>query len=74
MADEEEFRALGDELDRLSDLVSEYATNNHAEFVAEVFAALLLGRDELKQNARVMTLYEHFASPGIRRYDRESGA
>jgi hypothetical protein len=74
LADEEVFQQLGDELDGLSDLVSEYATGNHAEFVAEVFAALMLGRDELKENARVMELYERFGGPGIRRYDREAGA
>jgi hypothetical protein len=58
--------------DSLADLVSEYATNNHAEFVAEVFAALLLGRAELKNNPRVMDLYERFGGIEIRRYDREA--
>jgi hypothetical protein len=74
LAEEEEFQALGDELDELADLVSEYATNNHSEFVAEVFTALMLGRDELKQNARLMALYEHFGGPDLRRYDRETSA
>jgi hypothetical protein len=74
LAEEAEFQALGDELDHLSDLVSEYATNNHAEFVAEVFSALMLGRDELRLDVRLMALYEYFGGPGLRRYDRASGA
>jgi hypothetical protein len=74
LQDEADFQALGDELDTLADRVSEYATNNHAEFVAEVFAALMLGRNDLRGDARLMQLYERFGGPGIRRYDREAGA
>ena len=30
----------------------------------------MLSRDELKQDARLMALYEYFGGPGLRRYDR----
>jgi hypothetical protein len=70
LSDEEEFQRLGEELDNLADVVSEYAANNHAEFVAEVFAALQLGRAELKDNPRVMELYERFGGAEISSTER----
>jgi hypothetical protein len=60
--EEEAFRAMGDtgELDAISDAVSDRATDNHSEFIAEVFAALLLGRDELRDNQLVMENFRRF--------------
>lgn len=47
----------------LTDAVSQYALKNHGEFVCEVFAALMLGRDELRDNKRVMELYRDLQGP-----------
>jgi hypothetical protein len=72
-AEEEEFRALGDTgaLDAIADAVSDRAIENHSEFVAETFAALLLGRRELLANEFVMGAYTRFGGERIREYDRE---
>jgi uncharacterized membrane protein len=60
--EEREFREMSDsgELDEISDAVSDRAIENHSEFVAEVFAALMLGRDELRQNPLVMDTLRRF--------------
>jgi hypothetical protein len=49
--------------------VSDRATQNHSEFVAEVFAALLLGRAELRQDLEVMNSYTKYGGDGIRQYE-----
>jgi hypothetical protein len=70
-AAEAKFRALGEEgteasvLDQLADTVSDRAIANHSEFVAEVFAALMLGRDELRENQLVMDAYRRFGGERI---------
>lgn len=43
--------------------VSEYALKNHVEFVCEVLTALLLGREELLDNKRVMEIYDELEGP-----------
>jgi hypothetical protein len=70
LADERTFRALGEtgELDEIADTVSDRAIENHSEFVAETFAALLLGRDELRDNETVMQAFERFGGEGILRW------
>ncbi len=47
----------------LQKAVSKYALRNHVEFVCEVFAALMLGRDELLDNKRVMEIYNDLDGP-----------
>jgi hypothetical protein len=42
---------------------------NHSEFVAEVFAALMLGRVELLENKAVMDAYTRFGGEAMRPYD-----
>jgi hypothetical protein len=71
LQDEAEFRRLGEsgELDQIADAVSDRAATNHSEFVAEVFAALMLGRIELLADRAVMDAYTRFGGAAIRRYD-----
>jgi hypothetical protein len=76
---EEAFEALGDAeqvpldeqgrtpLDIVADEVSDRARENHSEFVAEVFAALMLGRDELWDNHALMQYLRQFG--GDRLFD-----
>ena len=70
LRDEVEFQRLGEtgELDEIADVVSDRASLNHSEFVAEVFAALMSGRIELLENEAVMSAYRHFggAPPAVR--------
>lgn len=47
----------------LRNAVSEYALTNHVEFVCEVFTALMLGRDELLDNKRVLEIYHELEGP-----------
>jgi hypothetical protein len=47
----------------IREAVSEYALKNHTEFVCEVFTALMLGRDELLDNKRVMEIYHELEGP-----------
>jgi hypothetical protein len=70
LAAENEFQ--GERLRHVHQTVSGRAIRNHSEFVAEVFAALLLGRDDLQQDGEVMRLYEKYGGSGIRRYDGSS--
>jgi hypothetical protein len=74
LADEGAFQRLGESgvLDDIMDAVSDRAGLNHAEFVAEVFAALMLGRTELLGKAAVMDAYTRFGGEAIRRYDPNS--
>jgi hypothetical protein len=69
---EQEFRDLGEtrELDHISDAVSDRASQNHSEFVAEVFAALVLGREELRDDETVMHLFRHFGGDSIEEWTR----
>ncbi len=54
------------------DLLGNRAVENHGEFVAEMFTALLLGRvDELHSDGLLMELYERHGGAGIRHYDRD---
>jgi hypothetical protein len=64
LAAERQFQ--GEDLDHIYQAVSDKATENHSEFVAEVFAALLLGRDELREDSEVMRLYEKYGGAGVR--------
>jgi hypothetical protein len=52
-------------LDQIADVVSDRAVVDHSEFVAEVFTALMLGRDELRENGLVMDAYERFGGERI---------
>ena len=52
-------------MDDLTDAVSDRAEVNHSEFIAEVFAALMLGRDELRENDLVMNTFERFGGEQI---------
>jgi hypothetical protein len=71
LQDEAEFRRMGESgvLDDLADVVSDRAILNHSEFVAEVFAALMLGRTELLDNDAVIGAYTRFGGAPIRQYD-----
>lgn len=70
LAAETEFQV--EDLEHVFHTVSDRATQNHSEFVAEVFAAMLLGRDDLRQDGAVMRLYEKYGGSGIRQYDGRS--
>jgi hypothetical protein len=59
----------GEDLAEVFAAVSDRATQNHSEFVAETFAALMLGRDDLRQNDQIMRLYEKYGGSEIRRYE-----
>jgi len=56
--DERAFREL--DRDMFRETVSRYAATNHLEFVAEVFAGLLLGRDELRDDPEILEAFERF--------------
>lgn len=65
---EEEFQALdGVTKHLIHQQVSEYAAKNHNEFVAEMFAAIQMGR-ELDDD--LMILYTKFGGEKIREYNR----
>jgi hypothetical protein len=66
LATEQELQ--GENMELVYQAVSDRATHNHSEFVAEVFAALLLGREELMQDAELMRLLEKYGGSGVRRY------
>jgi hypothetical protein len=72
--EEREFQEMAEtgELDEISDAVSKRAMENHSEFVAEVFAALMLGRDELRDNEAVMENYQRFGGDSIVRWTESS--
>lgn len=74
LGDESAFRRMGESgaLDEIADAVSDRAAINHSEFVAEVFAALTLGRTELLRNPVVMDAYTRFGGEPIRQYDPNS--
>jgi hypothetical protein len=69
LAAEQAFRR--EDLGHIYEAVSDRATTNHSEFVAETFAAILLGRDELRQDRDLMQLYERYGGPEIRRFDQD---
>jgi hypothetical protein len=70
LADEREFlRQKQGNLRGLAQLVSGQAEKSHSEFVAEVFAALMLGREELKEHLILMDAYTRFGGTAIRRYE-----
>jgi hypothetical protein len=70
LADEREFlRQKQGKLRGLGRLVSRQAERSHSEFVAEVFAALMLGREELKEQPILMDAYTRFGGTAIRRYE-----
>jgi hypothetical protein len=70
IADEKEFRrSKQGVLSDLSNVVSVRAGQNHSEFVAEVLTALMLGRDDLKQNRALMEQYTRFGGERIRSYE-----
>ncbi len=70
LADEREFlRQKQGKLRGLAQLVSGQAEKSHSEFVAEVFAALMLGREELKEHPILMDAYTRFGGTAIRRYE-----
>jgi hypothetical protein len=52
-------------LDLIAEQVSDQATEDHSEFVAETFAALMLGRDELRGNEVVMDAFRRFGGDKI---------
>ena len=70
LATEEEFQA--EDLDHVFEVISDRATQNHSEFVAEVFAVLLLNGGKVRQDAKLMQLYEKYGGIGIRRYDADT--
>ena len=63
LAIEDEFQA--EDLEQVFEAVSDRATQNHSEFVAEVFAALLLNGGALRQNAEVRRLFEKYGGVDI---------
>jgi hypothetical protein len=66
--DEDDFQQ--EDLRHVYEILGDRATANHSEFVAEVFAAMQLGRaDELKQHGEIMRMYERYGGTGIRQYD-----
>jgi hypothetical protein len=71
-ADEEAFQAA--DLALVFDVLGDRATASHSEFVAEMVAAMQLGRArELKDNGELMQMYERFGGAEIRKYDRGLG-
>ncbi len=60
LQDEKEFQEQVDK-DHVKQVVSDYAVENHSEFVAEMFAALLLGRDDLRKDEVLMKAFQRFA-------------
>jgi hypothetical protein len=58
-------RIRGKKRKQVAEAVSEYAVENHVEFVCEVWAALMLGRDELRENALVMEIYDELEGPKV---------
>ena len=72
--EERTFRKMSEtgELDEIADAVSDRAIENHSEFVAEVFAALMLGRNELRQNALVMEAFLRFGGERIAAWTESS--
>jgi hypothetical protein len=76
--EEAEFRAMGEPdqgyvsdeegrypLDIIADEVSDRASDDHSEFVAETFAALMLGREELRENEVVMDAFRRFGGDKV---------
>jgi hypothetical protein len=67
---EEQFQQ--EELAHVYDVLGDRATHSHGEFVAETFAALMLGRaGELHQDEEIMKLYERYGGTDIRKYDEK---
>jgi hypothetical protein len=65
---EEQFQQ--EDLGHIYEVLGDRATHNHGEFVAETFAALMLGRAaELHQDGEIMKLYERYGGAGVRQYD-----
>ena len=58
LRDEQEFQKL--DRNHIRDVVSIQARQNHTEFTAEVFAALILGRDEIRNDDLVMKAFARF--------------
>jgi hypothetical protein len=58
LGDEEEFQRL--DRQHIRNVVSRQAARDHTEFTAEVFAALVLGRDEIRQDNMVMEALRRF--------------
>ncbi len=70
LADESEFlHQKQSNLRGLAQLVSRQAEKSHSGFVTEVFAALTLGREKLKEDPILMDAYTRFGGIAIRRYD-----
>jgi hypothetical protein len=67
LAEERAFRERVErgELRNVLAIVSRRAEMNHSEFVAEVFAALLLGREDLRANPAVMNAFQVFGGDSI---------
>jgi hypothetical protein len=67
--EEEDFQQ--EDMAHVYDVLGDRATLNHGEFVAEVFAALLLGRaEELKADEEIMPMYGRYGGLRIRDFDR----
>jgi hypothetical protein len=65
---EEQFQQ--EDLSHVYEVLGDRATHNHGEFVAETFAALMLGHaGELHPDEEIMTLYERYGGADIRKYD-----
>jgi hypothetical protein len=60
---EEDFKKLDKKV--IEDKVSRYATESHSEFVAEVFAGLMLGREDLRQDQAIRKLFRQLGGDKI---------
>jgi hypothetical protein len=59
------------DFDYIRRLVSDRATANHTEFVAEMFTALVLGRHELRDEAVLMAALKQFGGERIMTWTEE---